>query len=91
MEKISPMGFSNPIDKFLAYAIARIELEQKRGSPLRYIQSVFGTHKITYEIDENGDKFALIAFSNAVGNVEIEGGTYGKFKGFRVYYHSGDS
>jgi hypothetical protein len=81
-------GFNNPIDKFLAYAVSRIELEEKKGSPLKYIQSVFGTHKITYEVDEYGDRFAIIEFTNVIGSVEIEGGTYGKCKGFRVYYHS---
>jgi len=86
MDTNDPDRFNNPIDKFLAYAISRIELEQIKGTPLKFIQSVFGTHQITYKVDEDGGSYALVEFSNAIGTVEIDGSTHGNLKGFRVYY-----
>lgn len=61
-------------------------LEEQCASSPEIITSPFGSHNVTYDEDEDGDRYATVGFVllDSVF-VEIEGGTYGNLVGLRVY------
>lgn len=61
-------------------------LEEQCASSPEILTSPFGSHNVTYDEDEDGDRYATVGFVllDSVF-VEIEGGTYGNLVGLRVY------
>jgi len=61
-------------------------LEEQCASAPEIVTSPFGSHNVTYDEDEDGERYATVGFVLPDDVfAEIEGGTYGGLVGLRVY------